>query len=356
MNTSFPPAEFDENPERPISIGTATEQLLGGGTLSYELTCQVFESMMTGRVDHAEIGALLGILATRVPTGNEIAGAAAIMRKHVRLVDTSVDRNSLLDTAGTGGAPKTFNVSTAAAIVAAAGGANVAKHGNKSRTGRGSAELLQGLGVNIQAPLEVQTRCLDEFGVCFCFAPNHHPATKHVMPVRKALGFPTIFNLLGPLTNPVQAGRQLMGVYAEEFLAPVAEAFQELGTVHSIVMHSEDGLDEISISAATRGYEISGNEIQPFYCEPEQFGFERVGRMLVTANSLPESIQMVQNVLNGKDVGPVRNMVLMSSGVSLHLCGIADSVEDGVKHAKDLVVGGKAQEVLEKLVAYTSVE
>ena len=356
MNTSFPPAEFDENPERPISIGTATEQLLGGGTLSYELTCQVFESMMTGRVDHAEIGALLGILATRVPTGDEIAGAAAIMRKHVRLVDTSVDRNSLLDTAGTGGAPKTFNVSTAAAIVAAAGGANVAKHGNKSRTGRGSAELLQGLGVNIQAPLEVQTRCLDEFGVCFCFAPNHHPATKHVMPVRKALGFPTIFNLLGPLTNPVQAGRQLMGVYAEEFLAPVAEAFQELGTVHSIVMHSEDGLDEISISAATRGYEIYGNEIQPFYCEPEQFGFERVDRMFVTAKSLPESIQMVQNVLNGKDVGPVRNMVLMSSGVSLHLCGIADSLEDGVKHAKDLVVGGRAQEILEKLVAYTSVE
>ena len=147
-----------------------------------------------------------------------------------------------------------------------------------------------------------------------------------------------------------------MGVYAEEFLAPVAEAFQELGTVHSIVMHSEDGLDEISISAATRGYEICGNEIQPFYCEPEQFGFERVDRMLVTAKSLPESIQMVQNVLNGKDVGPVRNMVLMSSGVSLHLCGIADSLEDGVKHAKDLVLGGRAQEVLEKLVAYTSVE
>ena len=144
MNTSFPPAEFDENPDRSLSIGKATEQLLGGETLSYELTCQVFESMMTGRVHQAEIGAFLGILATRVPTGNEIAGAATIMRKHVRLVETSVDRSSLLDTAGTGGAPKTFNVSTAAAIVAASGGANVAKHGNKSRTGRGSAELLEG--------------------------------------------------------------------------------------------------------------------------------------------------------------------------------------------------------------------
>ena len=356
MNTSFPPAEFDENPDRPISIRTATEKLLAGGTLSYELTCQVFESMMTGRVDHAEIGALLGILATRVPTGDEIAGAAAIMRKHVRLVQTSVDRRSILDTAGTGGAPKTFNVSTAAAIVAAAGGAYVAKHGNKSRTGRGSAEVLEGLGVNIQAPLEVQTRCLDDFGVCFCFAPNHHPATKHVMPVRKALGFPTIFNLLGPLTNPVQAGRQLMGVYGEQFLSPVAEAFQELDTVHSIVMHSEDGLDEISISAATRGYEISGGKISTFYCEPEQFGFARVDRSLVTATTLSESIQMVQNVLSGKEVGPARDMVLMSSGVSLYLCGLADSLEDGVNQAKDLVDGGRAQRVLEKLIASTSVE
>lgn len=355
MNTSFPPPEFDENPDRSLSIGKATEQLLGGGTLSYELTGQVFESMMTGRVHQAEIGALLGILSTRVPTGDEIAGAAAIMRKHVRLVETSVDRSSLLDTAGTGGAPKTFNVSTAAAIVAAAGGANVAKHGNKSRTGRGSAELLEGLGVNIQAPLEVQTRCLDELGVCFCFAPNHHPATKHVMPVRKALGFPTIFNLLGPLTNPVQAGRQLMGVYGEQFLAPVAEAFQELGTVHSVVMHSEDGLDEISISAGTRGYEILGDEIRPFYCEPEQFGFERVDRSLVTTTSLSESIEVVQKVLSGREVGPTRNMVLMSSGVSLYLCGLADSIESGVKEAGSLIEGGKAQEVLEKLIAYTSV-
>ena len=354
MNTSFPPAEFDENPDRPVSIGEATEQLLGGGTLSYELTCQVFESMMTGRVHHAEIGALLGILATRVPTGDEIAGAATIMRKHVRKVETSVDRTSLLDTAGTGGAPKTFNVSTAAAIVAAAGGANVAKHGNKSRTGRGSAELLEGLGVNIQAPLEVQTRCLDEFGVCFCFAPNHHPATKHVMPVRKALGFPTIFNLLGPLTNPVQAGRQLMGVYGAQFLAPVAKAFQELGTVHSIVMHSEDGLDEISISAKTLGYEIRGTEIQPFCCEPEQFGFERVERSLVTTNSLSESIELVQNILSGQEVGPARNMVMMSSGVSLYLCGLSDSLENGVKEAGHLIRSGKAQEILEKLIAYTS--
>ena len=354
MSTSFPPAEFDENPDRPISIGEATKRLLEGGTLSYELTCQVFESMMTGRVHHAEIGALLGILATRLPTSDEIAGAATIMRKHVREVETSVDRSIILDTAGTGGAPKTFNVSTAAAIVAAAGGAKVAKHGNKSRTGRGSAELLEGLGVNIHASLEVQTQCLDKFGVCFCFAPNHHPATKHVMPVRKALGFPTIFNLLGPLTNPVQAGRQLMGVYGAQFLTPVAEAFRELGTVHSIVMHSEDGLDEISVSARTRGYEVRGNEIQPFCCEPEQFGFERVDRSLVTTHTLSESIELVRRILNGKEIGPALNMVLMSSGASLYLCGLSDSLESGVREAEVLIRSGKAQEILENLVTYTS--
>ena len=354
MNTSFTPAEFDENPDRPVSIGEATKKLLGGETLSYDLTCQVFESMMTGRVHHAEIGALLGILATRLPTSDEIAGAATIMRKHVRQVETSVDRRFILDTAGTGGAPKTFNVSTVAAIVAAAGGANVAKHGNRSRTGRGSAELLEGLGVNIHASIDRQTRCLDELGVCFCFAPNHHPATKYVMPVRKALGFPTIFNLLGPLTNPVQAGRQLMGVYGEQFLTPVAESLRELGTEHSIVMHSEDGLDEISISAKTRGYEVRGNEIQPFCCEPEQFGFERVDRSLVTTNSLSESIDLARRIFNGKDVGPARNMVMMSSGASLYLCGLSGSLEDGVNEAGILIRSGKAQRVLEKLIAYTS--
>ena len=325
-----------------------------GKSLSYEITTQAFECMMTGRVHHAEIGAFLGILATRVPTGQEIAGAASVMRKHVRLVDTCVDRCSLLDTAGTGGAPKTFNVSTAAAIVAAAGGAKVAKHGNRSRTGRGSAEVLDGLGVNIEAPIDVQTRCLDELGVCFCFAPNHHPATKHVMPVRKSLGFPTIFNLLGPLTNPVQAGRQLMGVYGKDFVEPVAHAFRDLKTIHSIVMHSDDGLDEISISSATRGYEIKGSDIKEFFCEPEQFGFDRSDFSTVTVASLPEAISLIRMVLSGKEIGPARHMVLMSSGVSLYLCGLVDSIELGVQQAAVLIDKGEAQRVLDRLVNLTS--
>jgi len=145
-----------------------------------------------------------------------------------------------------------------------------------------------------------------------------------------------------------------MGVYGAQFLAPVAKAFQELGTVHSIVMHSEDGLDEISISAKTLGYEIRGTEVQPFCCEPEQFGFERVERSLVTTNSLSESIELVQNILSGQEVGPARNMVMMSSGVSLYLCGLSDSLENGVKEAGHLIRSGKAQEILEKLIAYTS--
>ena len=183
-----------------------------GETLSYELTCQVFESMMTGRVHHAEIGALFGHSGHGFPSGDEIAGAATIMRKHVRKVETSVDRTSLLDTAGTGGAPKTFNVSTAAAIVAAAGGANVAKHGNKSPDWSCSQRSFLKDWESTSRP---RSKCKPDVSmslVCVCFCPNHHPATKHVMPVRKALS--DHFNLLGPLTNPVQAGRQHGGVWS----------------------------------------------------------------------------------------------------------------------------------------------
>lgn len=188
------------------------KHLLAGNALSAEQTTAAFGSMMTGRVHHGEIGALLALLATRTPTPEEILGAARVMRAHVERVEADVDPEAIVDTAGTGGAPKTFNVSTAAAIIAAGAGAVVAKHGNKSRTGRGSAEVLRQLGVDVDAGRDVQRRCLEEAGVCFCFAIHHHPATKHVMPVRLALGFPTIFNLLGPLTNPAGAKRQLMGV------------------------------------------------------------------------------------------------------------------------------------------------
>ncbi|MCA9296785.1 MAG: hypothetical protein KC983_09710, partial [Phycisphaerales bacterium] len=192
------PAEFARD-DASADLTPFLRILLAGETLTTEQTTAAFEAMMTGRVTHGEIGALLALLATRVPTSDEILGAARVMRSHVSRLPTRFSADELTDTAGTGGAPKTFNVSTAAAIVAAGAGARIVKHGNRSRTGRGSAELLKQLGVNVDAGAEVQSACLDQAGVCFCFAVHHHPATRHVMPVRLALGVPTIFNLLGPL-------------------------------------------------------------------------------------------------------------------------------------------------------------
>ena len=255
-NEGMKPSEFARE-QRSADLTPMLEVLLEGRTLSVEQTTSAFESMMTGEVHHGEMGAFLALLATRLPTAEELEGAATVMRRHVTGVPSGIESDRVLDTAGTGGAPKTFNVSTAAALVAAGAGAFVAKHGNRSRTGRGPAEALQSLGINVDADTSVQARCLEEAHICFCFAIHHHPATKHVMPVRKAMGVPTIFNLLGPLTNPAGAGRQLMGVWDGVYQHPVAEALNRLGTVRALVVHSDDGLDELSISAPSTIVEVN---------------------------------------------------------------------------------------------------
>ena len=274
------PAEFAGG-EQAADLTPTLKILLEGQSLTSAQTTTAFEAMMTGQCHHGEMGALLALLATRTPTTEEILGAARVMRKHVDRIESDCDPAEIVDTAGTGGAPKTFNVSTAAAIIAAAAGTKVAKHGNRSRTGRGSAEVLRELGVNVDAHREVQTQCLEEAGVCFCFAIHHHPATRHVMPVRQALGFPTIFNLLGPLTNPAGALRQMMGVYDERFLEPIAETLAALGAIRAIVMHSEDGLDEISISAPTTIMHVENGSVRRETITPEQFGLSRSSLELV---------------------------------------------------------------------------
>ena len=325
------------------------QTLLSGKTLSVEETTSAFEAMMTGEVHHGEMGALLALLATRLPTAEELEGAALVMRRHVTPVQSNVDADRILDTAGTGGAPKTFNVSTAAALVAAGAGGSVAKHGNRSRTGRGSAEALQAMGINVDADTEVQARCLEQTGICFCFAIHHHPATRHVMPVRKAMGVPTIFNLLGPLTNPANAGRQLMGVWDGIYQQPVAEAFQRLGTTRALIVHSDDGLDELSISAPSTIFQVRGGEITSWKVTPEEVGLRTVNIAEVTARDLDHAAVMMQTVLDGTDQGPARDMTLLNAAAALLACDLVDDLKSGVEMAAASIDDGKATQALADL-------
>jgi anthranilate phosphoribosyltransferase len=346
------PPEF-ARPQRPGDLTPALQILLTGRTLTADQSAAAFEAMMTGQSHHGEIGALLALLATRIPTSQEILGAARVMRKHVDRIECALgtDPDEIVDTAGTGGAPKTFNVSTAAAIIAAGAGVKVAKHGNRSRTGRGSAEVLKALGVNVDADRAAQARCLHEAGICFCFAIHHHPATRHVMPVRQALGFPTIFNLLGPLTNPAGARRQLMGVYDRRFLQPIAEALRDLGALQALVIHSNDGLDEFSLSASTNVLHVHDGKVTEEVVSPKQLGLTMAPREAVTARDLDHAGRMIRDVLEGKDQGAPRDMAVLNAAAAVFVAGRAATLQQGVALAANAVDSGAARQALERLAA-----
>ncbi len=331
---------------------SALYKLKDGETLSSSEMSAAFRIIMQGDASDGVIGGFLGILATRVPTGEELFGAAIVMREHVDSVDFP-EPSSLVDTCGTGGAPKTFNVSTAAGIVTAACGVRVAKHGNRSRTGRGSAEVLEQLGININIGVDLQKKCLEDVGICFCFAPVHHKAVAHVMPVRKELGFPTIFNLLGPLTNPCSAGRQLLGVWGDVYVEPMARALRALGTTKSVIVHSEDGLDEISISAPTRMMFVDKDYIVEEQLDPEMLGLKRWGLDTVTANTLVGASELIIESLTGGQESGAKDMVLMSSAVSLFLADRVENIREGVELAAGAIDSGGALKTLDKWIATT---
>jgi len=347
------PSEFPR-PPRPGDLTPTLQLLLAGRTLTADQAAAAFEAMMTGQSHHGEMGALLALLATRTPTSDEILGAARVMRQHVDRLESRCHPDEILDTAGTGGAPKTFNVSTAAAIVAAAAGAKVAKHGNRSRTGRGSAEVLKQLGVNVDADRTVQARCLDEAGICFCFAIHHHPATRHVMPVRQALGFPTIFNLLGPLTNPAGARRQLMGVYDRKFLQPIAEALRDLGAIRAMVIHSNDGLDEFSLSASTNVFEVRDGKVIEAVISPKQLGLSMAPREAVVARDLEHAVRIIRDVIEGKEKGPPRDMILLNAAAAIMVAGKATTLEEGLALAAPAIDSGAAKRTLERLTSLSN--
>ncbi|MSR69646.1 MAG: anthranilate phosphoribosyltransferase [Phycisphaerales bacterium] len=351
------PSEF-ARPQRPGDLTPFLKLLISGQTLSREQARAAFTEIMTGTAHHAEMGAFLALLARRLPTVDELTGAALVMRDCADLLTTSIDPANILDTAGTGGAPKSFNVSTLAAVIAGSTGVHVAKHGNRSRTGRGSAEVLQALGVCIDAPAEVQRRCLEEGHVAFCFAPRHHPAARHAMPVRQALGFPTLFNLLGPLTNPARARRQAIGVYDRSFVPLIAQVLRELGAIRAIVYHGLDGLDEVTIGASTLVAEVTpdaqGGSVCVYETTPELMGVTRVNPLSVAPDSVAEAAALFVAVLEGRAPLAATDFALVNAGAALVAAGRAYDLREGVSLARAAIASGASRDTLNRLVSLSN--
>jgi anthranilate phosphoribosyltransferase len=340
-----------------MTITEVLSSLLSGSRLTEQQAEAVFEQILAGALTEAQIAAFLTLIQIRGATVDELVGAARVMRRHATPVDCSPPPGAtIIDTCGTGGAPKTFNISTAAAIVVAAaapGRVLVAKHGNRSRSGRGSAEVLAQLGVNVDAGPDVQARCLSEAGVCFCFAIHHHPAARHAAPARKALGFPTLFNILGPLTNPARASRQLLGIYKPELVDLEAEALARLGAERAMVVHGLDGMDEISTTAPTKIAHVEGDAGGKAQVRIEEFDAQSLGIPRATlddlrATTLEESAAMVKAALTGQP-GPARDIVELNAAAALFVAGAAPDIAAGLAMARHATESGAAERTLAEL-------
>ncbi|MCC6908778.1 MAG: anthranilate phosphoribosyltransferase [Phycisphaerales bacterium] len=318
-------------------------------SLSEDEAHQAFSLIMTGRAQTERIAQLLTVLAQRGPGVDELVGAARVMREHVTRVPVPDDlRDRLIDTCGTGGAPKTFNVSTAAAVVAAGAGAVVAKHGNRSRTGRGSAEVLEHLGVNVNAPPDVQARCLQTAGLSFSFAIHHHPATRHAMPARRSLGFPTIFNLLGPLTNPAGARRQVIGVYAPQFVDLLAQALTRLGAHRAMIVHGCGGLDELSTAGPNQLADCRAGAVHAGRCDPASLGMAPSDAPPPAAD-VADAARIITEVLSGRP-GPHAEMAVLNAAAALVVADLAPEFAVGVAMSRDSIASGKANAALQSLI------
>ena len=323
----------------------------GGQDLAMEEMADTIGSIMEGQWEESQIALLLTGLTAKGETVDEIAGAASAMRRHMTKIPTS--RTGLLDTCGTGGdGSETFNISTAAAIVTAAAGVAVAKHGNRSVTSKsGSADVLAALGVNIEASVEQCAACLDEVGICFCFAPLMHKSMKHVGPVRKKLGVPTIFNMLGPLCNPVSAEYQLIGVGKPHLRNKLAAALQKLETNRAVVVAGDDGLDEVTLCAATNCTQATADGLQEFQWTPEEFGLTRVADLNSMRVTTPEaSAAVIKSVLDGES-GPSRDIVVLNSAAAIWTVDPSKSPLDCTKQAQEAIDSGTAKETVKRLAA-----
>jgi len=325
-------------------------QLTAGQNLTREQMTEAIDGMMRGEVDEARIALLLTALRTKGETVDELAGAAAAMRRHMTPIRTT--RTDLLDTCGTGGdASGTFNISTAAALVAAGAGVAVAKHGNRSITSRsGSADVLAELGINIDAEVPVVEACLNEVGICFCFAPKLHPAMRHVTSARRKLGVPTIFNLLGPLCNPASALMQLLGSGHRETARRLAAALARLGTRRAIVVTGCDGLDEVTLAGPTHVVEVQPGAIEERTWTPADFAMDTCELTSLRVDGPQQSAALIRDVVIGRAAGPARDIVVANAAAALWLVGKVESLAAGAEVAGGAIDSGAAASVLSRWV------
>jgi anthranilate phosphoribosyltransferase len=327
----------------------AIDAVCAGDHLTADHAAAVLAEIMEGRTSEVQTAAFLIALRAKGETVSELVGLARTMRSLATPVSTA--REDLVDTAGTGGGPSTFNVSTTAALVAAGAGCAVAKHGNRSSTSRcGSADLLEALGVEIELSPEEVGRCIDEVGFGFMYAPRHHEAMAHVIPARKALGVRTIFNFLGPLTNPAGAGRQLIGVSDRHYQETIAEALIGLDSERAMVVTAEDGVDELSITARTRVIEVADGRTEEWFVEPGEFGLAAAELAEVAGGTPEENAAASQAVIEGER-GPRRDLVVLNAGAATYVGGMASSLSQGIEKAEAAIDDGQAAALLERLIA-----
>ena len=332
-----------------MTLQEAIRTVIDARDLTEDQAETVAREIMAGSATPAQIAALLVGLRVKGETVDEIVGFVRAMRGGATPAPARSD--DLVDTCGTGGdGSGTFNISTVAAFVAAGAGCKVAKHGNRSISSKcGSADVLRALGVNIEMPPEEAARCIDEIGVGFLFAPQYHPGARHAAGPRREIGVRTIFNMLGPLLNPAGARRQLMGVYDRKLTDPIAQVLHRLGSTHCLIVHGEDGLDEITLCGRTFVTELKDGELRSYTLTPEEFGLATADPNELAGGDAAENARIARTILSGES-GPARDIVVLNAGASIYVGGQTDSIADGVLRAAASIDAGKAQAALEALV------
>ena len=327
--------------------------LIDGKELPEAEMVQIMRAIMGGELPGPMVAALLVALRSKKETPTEIAAAATVMRDFATAVNVK-DKTHLVDVVGTGGdGAHTFNISTASMFVASAAGAKIAKHGNRSVSSKsGSADVLEALGVKLNLSAAAVSQCIEQLGIGFMFAPNHHPAMKNVVPVRKDLGVRTIFNILGPLTNPAKAPNILMGVFHPELVATQAKVLQLMGAEHALVVHGNDGLDEITLSGPTMVAELRNGQISQYEITPSEFGIAIASMENLKVADAQESKAIILNIMNNQS-GPARDVVCLNAGATLYAANVSPSIAEGVQLASSTITSGKAKQKLEAFVALT---